>query len=753
MSKKFRLFASVATPLVALPLMMQTAGATPPKPAIAQTEMPGLVRVQQQIVVPGAESGGETSGRGQPDGQSQGEGQQRPRRQQQSQGDAGQPTAPPASKSSETEEPAQRPRRQQQAEPDAATRQAPQAEQPAAEAPAQRPRRQQQADDNQGETQQPRRDRQRQQPGSGSEAPAATGTQQAPSGTTTQQRRNTESGTTDPSASQAETPATRPRAGERPAASDAKPERPARRTTETQGATPTDGKAQGNRTQPPATGGQTNGARTTGSDATGTPSTGTPATGTQATGTQATGAPAPGTPAPGTPTPGTAAPGTAAPKTPTTGNATTTNPATTGQQPAGQAPATQEPSRQQAQPVAPNGVQRPAGSPAAAGSAEQPVQPGENGAPVFDSAKQAPGAAPDGGQRRQQTRQADQQPVAPPKSDAEAQRGTRATREQQQEFRQLSEERGQRLDARPEFERPRGWDFGGQAGGNRNRDRDGGRVIISIDNQPVVRHDDSRRFYDEGGRRPEYERLGGDRVREVIVRDDGTRIVTVRNRYGEIVQRSRVVRGGEEYVLYSAPDLLSEDRGRDYTWRDPGVDLPPMRLSVPVENYIIDTSSEPDRDYYEFLEQPPVEQVERVYSLDEVRYSARIRDKVPRIDLDTITFATGSAEIPMNQASSLRKVADAISKVLERDPSETFLIEGHTDAVGADQDNLVLSDERAESVARVLSDAFAIPPENLTTQGYGEQYLKVKTEAPNQENRRVTIRRITPLVKPVASNQ
>jgi outer membrane protein OmpA-like peptidoglycan-associated protein len=275
-------------------------------------------------------------------------------------------------------------------------------------------------------------------------------------------------------------------------------------------------------------------------------------------------------------------------------------------------------------------------------------------------------------------------------------------------------------------------------------------VIISIDNQEFVRHNDSRRFYRDG-REPEYERLGDGRVREIVEREDGTRVITVRNRYGEVVQRSRVARGGDEYVLYYAPELLEDDRDR--TWRDPGEDLPPMRLTVPVEDYIIDTSSEPDRDYYEFLEQPPVEQVERVYSLDEVRYSARIRDKVPRIDLDTITFATGSAEVPSDQASSLRKVADAIKKVLDQDPSETFLIEGHTDAVGSDQDNLVLSDERAESVAVVLSDEFGIPPENLTTQGYGEQYLKVKTDAANQENRRVTIRRITPLVKPVASAQ
>jgi outer membrane protein OmpA-like peptidoglycan-associated protein len=423
----------------------------------------------------------------------------------------------------------------------------------------------------------------------------------------------------------------------------------------------------------------------------------------------------------------------------------------------------------------------------AAQQAQQPeTLPVENGAAVLDSAKeQRPDRAQRAGERNQGDRprgerpprdpsrqpaaaQQAQQPAAPPpRTDADAQANEQITRQQREQWRnqrrELSEERGERMDTRPDFERPRGWDLlgpivggdrepGRDRGRDRDRDRDrDGRVIISIDNQTVVRHDDSRRFY-EDGRRPEYERLGDGRYREVVERSDGTRVVTIRNRYGEVVQRSRIVRGGEEYVLYYAPELL-EDRGDDYTWRDPGDDLPPMRLGVPIDDYIIDTSSEPDRDYYRFLEQPPVERVERPYSLDEVRYSARIRDKVPRIDLDTITFATGSAEIPMNQASSLRKVADAINKVLEKDPSETFLIEGHTDAVGSDDSNLVLSDRRAESVAVVLSDAFGIPPENMTTQGYGERYLKVDTEAANQENRRVTIRRITPLVKPVASNQ
>ena len=75
-----------------------------------------------------------------------------------------------------------------------------------------------------------------------------------------------------------------------------------------------------------------------------------------------------------------------------------------------------------------------------------------------------------------------------------------------------------------------------------------------------------------------------------------------------------------------------------------------------------------------------------------------------------------------------------------------FLVEGYTDAVGSEVDNLSLSDRRAESVATILTQNFGIPPENLTSQGYGEQFLKVNTQEASRENRRVTIRRITPLL-------
>ncbi|WP_287368556.1 OmpA family protein, partial [Mesorhizobium sp.] len=101
----------------------------------------------------------------------------------------------------------------------------------------------------------------------------------------------------------------------------------------------------------------------------------------------------------------------------------------------------------------------------------------------------------------------------------------------------------------------------------------------------------------------------------------------------------------------------------------------------------------------------------------------------------------------------LEGVAEAMQRLLKENPGETFLIEGHTDAVGAEVANLALSDQRAEAVATALTNVFDIAPENMETQGYGEQYLKVETQEPERENRRVAIRRITPLVAPVASSE
>ena len=233
-----------------------------------------------------------------------------------------------------------------------------------------------------------------------------------------------------------------------------------------------------------------------------------------------------------------------------------------------------------------------------------------------------------------------------------------------------------------------------------------------------------------------------------LTRPDGSQIVTVRNRNGDILRRSRITSDGREYVLAYFDDQYYDDL---IEWRDPGLDLPPLRLNIPVQDYVLDARYADEDEVVDFFAQPPVEQVARLYSIDEVKRSARIRDSVRRLEVGGLTFDTGAATIGRDQVGALSATANAMLTLLQNNPGETFLIEGHTDAVGSDISNLRLSDLRAATVARILTDFYGVPPENLATQGYGERYLKIRTEAAERENRRVTIRRITPLIT-VANN-
>ncbi|MGO4637896.1 OmpA family protein [Mesorhizobium sp. 2RAF45] len=438
----------------------------------------------------------------------------------------------------------------------------------------------------------------------------------------------------------------------------------------------------------------------------------------------------------------------------------------TGEQPqTGKQPATGE---QPANGVKPATGEQPAnGNTAAPAQGENPVQ-GEapadkNAAPILDSQKDAQrkgggrkhgdqngqqnGEQQNGGQNAQQGGDQGQKPVVapvdqgpPPTDDKAAQQEIKP-----EKLVPVTEEKGKRLDRAPDENirdrrRPKGVDVLKEIGD---------RVIIQLGGQTIVQSNEGSRM-NRGAKDVYYEDLSQGRTRETVQRDNGVQIVTIRNRYGDVIQRSRITPDGREYVLSYVDERNYQDDG---DWRDPGDDLPPMRLNIPRRQYILDSEDvQSDDDYYTFLDQPPVERVQRLYSIDEVKRSARVRDIARRVDLDTLNFEFGSSSISDTEVQKLEGVASAMEKLLKKNPAETFLIEGHTDAVGTPEANLALSDRRAEAVAEALTNAFGIPPENLTTQGYGEQYLKVNTSAPNRENRRVAIRRITSLVAPVASN-
>ena len=268
------------------------------------------------------------------------------------------------------------------------------------------------------------------------------------------------------------------------------------------------------------------------------------------------------------------------------------------------------------------------------------------------------------------------------------------------------------------------------------------RRIIREEGKTIIRHDETERFRRSYGE-VRTERRGDVNV-TVVVRPGGAQIFTDLDDDGHALRRYRRDPDGREYVFFDNRDYYR--RARRHTFLDAIVDLAPPVISIPRERYIVDYERASDDDIYDALSAEPVERLDRAYSLEEVRYSPYLRDRMPRVDLDSLTFDFGSWEVDPYQYEKLERVAHVMNRVLERHPEEMFLIEGHTDAVGSDEDNLSLSDRRAKSVAEILTKEFGIPAENLTTQGYGEQFLKVDTPGPERLNRRVAIRRITPLI-------
>jgi outer membrane protein OmpA-like peptidoglycan-associated protein len=277
--------------------------------------------------------------------------------------------------------------------------------------------------------------------------------------------------------------------------------------------------------------------------------------------------------------------------------------------------------------------------------------------------------------------------------------------------------------------------------GNRTVIREPGRTIVREGDRTIVRHNEADRFRIVAGRNARTERRGNETV-TVIERPGGVRIVTVVDSEGRLIRRSRRGRDGREVVIIDNRRRGPPRQGVAAYY----VDVPPPPIRIPRTAYWVAAAAVGPAVVYETLTAPPVARVPRAYTLDEVRYNANVRARMRRVDLDGINFETGSWEIAPDQVERLAGIAEAVRRAVEANPNEVFLIEGHPDAVGSDVDNLSLSDRRAEAVAIALTEQFQIPPENLTTQGYGEQHLKVETQGSEPENRRVTVVRITPLL-------
>lgn len=129
-------------------------------------------------------------------------------------------------------------------------------------------------------------------------------------------------------------------------------------------------------------------------------------------------------------------------------------------------------------------------------------------------------------------------------------------------------------------------------------------------------------------------------------------------------------------------------------------------------------------------------------TVQEFKRRPDLRRAAPSIEIQSINFEFGSAEIPRSQYRKAEQIAQALKQLMQRRRGTRILIEGHTDAVGSNASNLALSERRAESLKRLLVREFGIPSRALETVGYGEEFLLVPTPNENWQNRRVTLRRV-----------
>lgn len=109
---------------------------------------------------------------------------------------------------------------------------------------------------------------------------------------------------------------------------------------------------------------------------------------------------------------------------------------------------------------------------------------------------------------------------------------------------------------------------------------------------------------------------------------------------------------------------------------------------------------------------------------------------LPTVSLN-VPFEFDSAALTPKAKAMLREVAKAMQSA-ELSPYR-FLLEGHTDTSGSESYNKALSERRARSVRRFLSDEMGVPSSRLVARGHGERFLLDAANPESAANRRVEI--------------
>lgn len=118
--------------------------------------------------------------------------------------------------------------------------------------------------------------------------------------------------------------------------------------------------------------------------------------------------------------------------------------------------------------------------------------------------------------------------------------------------------------------------------------------------------------------------------------------------------------------------------------------------------------------------------------------SCVVADVVKVLNLQVINFTSASARVPASAVDDLRQSAQVLMACSHNGKAAKLEVAGYSDNVGGDQQNLLLSKKRAESVRAFLVRT-GVPADSLTAQGYGDArpVASNDTESGRFANRRI----------------
>jgi outer membrane protein OmpA-like peptidoglycan-associated protein len=223
--------------------------------------------------------------------------------------------------------------------------------------------------------------------------------------------------------------------------------------------------------------------------------------------------------------------------------------------------------------------------------------------------------------------------------------------------------------------------------------------------------------------------------------DDETKVQErYEGKYWLVSQKSKTkIKGSKEKRIAARDDLL---RSYKKSMENAGAKFyksrinPDMRMVFNLDNIWGVIAAYPDNFEIQAVE---IEGFKQSLKIDPDKLLAELQ-KNGEVKLDGIYFDTGKATLKKQSKPALLAAATLMKKY----PTLILEIQGHTDSVGSDEANLMLSQNRAKSVKNALVE-LGVETKRLKAKGYGEKapIATNDTDEGRAHNRRVVLKKLS----------